>query len=543
MRHVIRAIPLLIIGFSLAPTAFAAPGSGCASALCELVASGTDPGLHLADFSGYAERLRSFYEPSGYALAWTRGGLPTPEAAAMTELFRDAGSRGLNPEDYDASHWAGRLAALSAGTVAEFDLAVTVCGMRYISDLHFGRANPGLYHNGKDPKDEFSDTAAFLWGLTGAPDVKAAMETLEPPYPGYRRTRQALLDYLALSREGALPLLPATAKPVEPFGAYPAAAQLAAILRRLGDLPSDAAVPRDAAVYNGLLVNAVKRFQLRHGLDTDGRLGKATVAQLNVPLSRRILQLELSLERWRWVPHTFPRPPIVVNIPEFRLRALNSSYQSDLEMKVVVGKAYGHETPVFSADMRYVVFRPYWDVPYSITRAELVPKLLKDPGYLARNRYEVVDPGGAVVGSDVSAATLARLRDGTLRVRQIPGPENALGLVKFLFPNENNVYLHSTPATELFLKTRRDFSHGCIRVEEPGELAAWVLRGETPEWTPERIHDAMNGDETIQVTLRNPIPVLIVYATAVVLESGEVRFFDDIYGEDARLERILSSRT
>jgi murein L,D-transpeptidase YcbB/YkuD len=296
----------------------------------------------------------------------------------------------------------------------------------------------------------------------------------------------------------------------------------------------------DSTAYTGALVNAVKHFQVRHGLDPDGRLGKGTLTELNAPLANRIQQLQLTLERWRWVPHNFPRPPIVVNIPEFELRALGASFRTELEMKVVVGRAYHHQTPVFAANMKQVIFRPYWNVPLSIQRAELVPKLDRDSSYLMKNRYEVVTPQGKVVTNGiVDQPTLAQLRSGTLRIRQTPGPENALGLVAFMFPNEYDVYLHGTPAMELFAKSRRDFSHGCIRAENPQELAAWVLRNQ-PEWTPQKISAAMNGSKTIYLSLEQPIPVLIVYATAVVLANGEVRFFEDIYQQDAELAALLA---
>jgi murein L,D-transpeptidase YcbB/YkuD len=491
---------------------------------------------------GRDTRLDHFYQPTGYAFAWTLGGKATDQARALIETFQGAEARGLNAEDYDGSLWDGRLAHLPAASdsdLARFDLALTVSALRYVSDLHFGRANPGLFHNLSDPKEEFADLPAFLrQRLVNTTDVKAALEGLEPPYPGYRRTKQALQNYLAMAHEGSLPLLRITAKTVETGAAYEGAAPLAAILRRLGDLTE---LPGNLTGYNGPLVDAVKRFQARHGLDPDGRLGKATLAQLNTPLSRHILQLKLSMERWRWVPHSFPRPPIVVNIPEFRLRALDSAHQTDLEMKVVVGSAYGdHKTPVFAANMTYLIFRPYWDVPVSIAKKELALKLEKDRTYLAKNKYEVVNADSQVVSEGtVDDATLAEIRTGKLRVRQVPGPENALGLIKFLLPNEHDVYLHDTPATELFSKTRRDFSHGCIRLEKPEDLAAWVLR-DKPEWTPERIHDAMNGDETLRVDLGAPIPVLIVYTTAVVMASGEVRFFDDIYKQDAQLELALA---
>jgi len=210
-------------------------------------------------------------------------------------------------------------------------------------------------------------------------------------------------------------------------------------------------------------------------------------------------------------------------------------------MKVVVGKAYGHQTPAFAAEMTYLIFHPYWDVPSSIARRELIPKFARDPEFLRENHYEIVGLDGEVVTrNNASASILDAVRAGRYRVRQMPGPDNALGGVKFMFPNEHNVYLHGTPAMELFSKTRRDFSHGCIRVEKPAELAQWVLRNR-PDWPPERIRAAINGKGPLKVVLDQPIPVLIVYGTAVVEETGDVRFFHDIYGKDAALERALAA--
>jgi murein L,D-transpeptidase YcbB/YkuD len=209
-------------------------------------------------------------------------------------------------------------------------------------------------------------------------------------------------------------------------------------------------------------------------------------------------------------------------------------------MKVVVGRAYRHQTPVFASEIRSVIFRPYWDVPSSILRAELIPHFEKNPSYFSENSYEIVDKNGRVVSEGtVSEEIEQRLRAGVLGVRQKPGPENALGLVKFDIPSRYDVYLHGTPATQLFSRSRRDFSHGCIRAEDPVALAEWVLRGK-PAWTVDNIQTAMNGDKTIQVKLDKPIPVLILYSTAVVMEDGEVRFFEDIYGHDAALERVLA---
>jgi murein L,D-transpeptidase YcbB/YkuD len=209
-------------------------------------------------------------------------------------------------------------------------------------------------------------------------------------------------------------------------------------------------------------------------------------------------------------------------------------------MNVVVGKAYGgHGTPVFDDTMEYVVFRPYWEVPYSITKAEIVPHLVRDPDYLMKDGLEVVDSRQKVVTSGtVSSDVIEQLRAGKLFVRQVPDPKNSLGLAKFIFPNDYSVYLHDTPAHELFSKSRRDFSHGCIRLERPADLAVWVLRN-NPGWDAARVRAAMNGDTTQQVNLAHPIPVLILYATVIVSEDGIVHFYDDIYGHDAALEKVL----
>jgi murein L,D-transpeptidase YcbB/YkuD len=250
--------------------------------------------------------------------------------------------------------------------------------------------------------------------------------------------------------------------------------------------------------------------------------------------------MQWTLERWRWLPDAYQKSPIVANIPEFRLRAYDKDFNVGLTMKVVVGKSYGHNTPVFDDEMKYVVFRPYWNVPPSIVRGELIPNIAKDPNYLSKKGFEITDARQQVIGSGpVIGDTVSQLRAGKLFIRQKPGPKNSLGLVKFLFPNSYNVYMHDTPAPALFSQSRRDFSHGCIRLEKPADLAAWVLRND-PSWTPERIKAAMNGTDNQQVNLAQPIPVLIVYATVIVLSDGLVNFYDDIYGHDAALQKVLA---
>jgi murein L,D-transpeptidase YcbB/YkuD len=315
---------------------------------------------------------------------------------------------------------------------------------------------------------------------------------------------------------------------------YAALPQLAAKLRLYGDLAADAKI--EGTKYQGAVVDAVKHFQLRHGLDPDGIIARGTFTQLNTPASQRVTQIEIALERLRWSP-AVNGPAIIVNIPEFKLRALSAkNVETALEMRVVVGKAAGHKTPVFDGDLKHVVFRPYWSVPPSIQRNEIAPKLTAS--YAARNHYEIVDDAGHVVS--VNDENVRRVRNGSLQVRQKPGTSNALGLVKFLFPNDNNVYLHSTPSQALFARSRRDFSHGCVRVEDPVALAEWVLR-EKPEWNEEKIRATINGKrDDVYVKVAEPITVKITYQTVVAQANGDIHFYDDIYGHDAKLIASLA---
>jgi murein L,D-transpeptidase YcbB/YkuD len=352
----------------------------------------------------------------------------------------------------------------------------------------------------------------------------------------YERTQRALDQYRTLAAEDDGTLLPENGVTVAPGDSYEGIPRLARLLRRLGDLSADA--PQSHA-YQGRLVTAVKHFQLRHGLAPSGRIDKSTLAQLNTPLEFRVHQLELALERWRRRPYDPSRPAIVLNLPEFRLRAFNAGNQQELEMKIVVGQAPDRPTPLLASQVQTVIFRPYWNVPISIQRDELVPEIMKDPSYLAANHLEVVTAQGDVVPDPVSDDEMAQLRSGTLGLRQTPGPGNVLGLVKFLFPNAYGVYMHGTSAPGLFARTRRDFSHGCVRVERAEDLAEWVLRDEAG-WSRDRIRKAMRGSESVIVNLNRPIQVVTMYVTAVVLATGEVHFYEDIYEEDAAFERELA---
>lgn len=517
--------------------------------LGNLIAAGKLPGLRWPTFTDFQAEVVKFYGLSANALAWLHDGQPTAQAQAMIRLFKQASLKGLNPDDYDASRWDDRLAKLAPSNphpadtdLAHFDLALTVCAERYLSALRVGRVDPQHFKFGLDVGPRRYGLSEFLhYQVIEAPDVDAEVASLEPHYEGYGRAETALATYVKLAAQGDGAPLPLPGKSVHPGDTYTGVAPLISHLRQLGDLGPDAAAPADTTVYQGAAVDGVKHFQKRNGLQPDGVLGKETVGELNVPLSQRVKQLQLALERYRWIPPNFPQPPIIVNLPQFKLRTMRRQPAPFLTMRVIVGKAYGHQTPIFADYMRYLIFRPYWEVPMSIQFAELIPKIRRDPNYLADHGFEVTTSSGTVVTDGVvSDDILSKLRSGSLSIRQKPGPKNALGLVKFIFPNHYNVYLHSTPEPELFLKARRDFSHGCIRVQNPEGLAAWVLR-DKPEWTAEKIHAAMNGDQTIQVNLDKPIPVLILYTTAVVEPDGAVRFFRDIYKQDSELDKALAS--
>ncbi len=468
----------------------------------------------------------------GGTLPWIDQGKPTAQARSIIQVLKNAADEGLRPEDYDGPQWDDRLSKFDRATavpesdLVKFDLAVTISTMRYVSDLHLGRVNPRLFHFGLDIDHQQFDLSQFLQQkLVHATDAAAVLQTVEPPFPIYQRTQDALKKYMEFARLDDGEPLPVSRRAIKPGDPYDGVTRLAQLLALVGDLPAESAAAYKGGNYQGALVDAVKHYQGRHGLAPNGVLDAPALKELNTPFSRRVTQLQLAMERMRWLPHEFARPPIVVNIPEFRVYATNDKYLTAFTMSVVVGKAYGHQTPVFANEIRSVIFRPYWNVPQSIIDAETIPDLKKDPSYLSKNSFEIVDKDEKVVtDGPINDGILADLRSGKLRARQKPGPENALGLVKFEFPNEYAVYMHGTPAKELFSRTRRDFSHGCIRVEDPPKLAKWVLQG-MPEWTDERIQAAMNGDDTIEVKLKEPIPVLIFYSTAVVMDDGQVHFF------------------
>ena len=287
-----------------------------------IASAGKLDSLTRPDFSDYRLHFQHAYDTSSYAPLWLNGNQPTPQATAIIALLQNSVHKGLNPDDYDASHWQGRLDGLKTANdmaLADFDAALTVGLMRYISDLHIGRVNPASFKFGIDIETKKYDMPQFVTqDVQHAVDVQAVLAQIEPPYDGYKRTMAALQHYLQLAAAGDGPLVPDVTKSVAVGGAYPGTAQLAARLKLLGDLPADAVVNTDAHVYDATLSAGVKSFQDRHGLTPDGKLGEDTVKQLNVPLATRVVQLDDALERWRWLPPQFPQPPVVAEYPGIR---------------------------------------------------------------------------------------------------------------------------------------------------------------------------------------------------------------------------------
>jgi len=553
-----------------------------ADKLKPLVAAKRIQVMHWPNFSDFGEAVQQFYDDRNYEVAWVEDdGKPSKQATAFIQAFQDAAKKGLNPADYDAGLWDDRvkkLAGKNEDDVATFDATMTVNVMRYISDLHVGRVNPTHFNFDIDTSDKKYDLPTFVSdNAVDAADVPALIRQVEPDNDSYRKLEDALQGYLAQQAAANQPPATPAVVPNQPLqrlpvvfhsikagGTYIGAHDLAERLEADGDLPAGASAawtPGKPGPYNDELATGVKQYQAKHKLTPSGRLTLLTVVSLNgqkpgsttvvsqpAPvadpnLGAEIGKIDDSLERWRWLPNEYIHAPLMVNLPEFVLRGYKPDRSLDFTMKVVVGKVVGeHQTPVFTHEMKYVIFRPFWNVPVSIVKKELAGHIEKSGvGYLAAKGFETVDSKGQPV-----TPTAAEVERGGVIVREKPGPKNSLGLVKFMFPNEYDIYLHSTPQPELFNRTRRDFSHGCVRVQDPAALAVWVLnRGDAqaPEggWTLDAVQAAMqSGQDNHQVNLKQSIPIAIFYLTANVGEDGQVHFFDDIYGYDKQLDAVLA---
>ncbi len=499
-----------------------------------------DPGhlqlLHSPDFSDIQPAIASFYDNRQFTLAWSKDGKPTKQANAMMEAFSNARQRGLEPEDYDAGQWHQRVSDLGTDQgKANFDAAMSISAARFLNAIHMGRTNPQAFSFGINTDGKKLDLPTVLESqIVNASDMDTTLTAFEPSNAQYKALKDSLHHYLDLAAQDHSDPLPdpGTSSFALSTG-YPALQPLAQKLKIVGDMQASSDTGAQPDI--NALTEALKHFQHRHGIQEDGKLNATTVTALNIPITARIQQIADSMERWRWMNDEFQRPSILVNLPEFVLRTFNGD-DEEFRMNVVDGQSSleEHHTPMIADRMKYLVFRPYWNLPVDIAKKDLVPHMEKNPGYLAEHHYETVNNKG-----EPEEASAERVAHGNVLVRQLPGITNSLGLVKFMFPNKFNVYLHDTNSHSLFSRVRRDYSHGCVRVQDPPKLADWLLR-DNSQWDPEKIKDAMN-DESItnkNVSLPKPIPIVLFYGTAYV-DGGEIHFFQDLYGYDKSMEDML----
>ena len=470
----------------------------------------------------------AFLAARGDGAAWIEENeTPTLNAkgAAVVRVMERAERQGLRPTDY---------ALAAAETPDALDRAVTRTLLRYLTDLQAGRvapkqADPDLFVFRREV-----DGLALLEAVHNAPETAKAMADLAPGNPIYRRLRRLLLDYRSLAKAGGWPSVPEG--PTLKAGMTDP--RVSAVRHRLSATTDLTPAPGASDLYDAALESAVRQFQRRHGLDADGAVGAKTVAAMNVPVQDRIRQIVLNMERFRWMPDDFGDDHVFVNMAGFELDYVIGGV-TRLAMRVIIGRPY-RETPIFSDRIRYLEFNPTWSVPARIAAQDLLPKIKKDPSYLTAGGYELYagyqDGAPRVDPATVDWAAIPKGRF-PYRLRQAPGEKNALGQVKFMFPNQFDVYLHDTPARDLFAKSVRNFSSGCIRLQKPITLAEVMLAADGQD--PAQVARILASKKTTRINLKTQVPVHLTYLTAWIGEGGTVEFRDDIYGRDALLAKAL----
>lgn len=544
-NHVLRkcALSVFLIGFMLPGTAVLAENEISAAnqskQITEALSNKQNALLQRTDFSKYSAELKSLYHDSHKALLW----LTSDQLDAALDLLLHADNQGLNPADYDAQalHKAlkpenGTLPQ-DAQKLAGYDTALSAALLQFLHDLHEGRIQPQqLNYPGSFGNRSLKNAASTIQQALELHQIAQLPQLVEPKIRQYQQLKQNLTTLLQLAPEKPFSTLHIE-KSVHPGETFDQLALLKSRLIEIAESPTDIPVNND--LYEGALVEAVKSFQEKSGLQADGVIGKETLALLNQTRVEKIRQIELAMERLRWLPDNLDQGPmIIVNIPAFQLWAFNASNDNQvLNMRVIVGKAQQNQTPMLIEDMQYLEFMPYWNIPKSILDKEIVPKLADDISYLQDQDIELVQR----LADEEEGETqdiVTELRQGKLRARQRPGKKNPLGKVKFVFPNKEDVYLHDTPSHGLFDRSRRDFSHGCVRVSEADKLAEFVLSRQSG-WDQAAIQKAMSGDKTQRVRLKQSIPVLFFYSTSFVDHDNRLHFYRDIYGHDAELQRAL----
>jgi murein L,D-transpeptidase YcbB/YkuD len=490
--------------------------------------------------------VAAFYEQRNFLPAWPGSERQFTPAAELIEAIGGIDREGLTPRHYHLGAMQELLARLrpgdgenqepDAGTIADLDLLLTDAFFLLSCHLASGCRNPEVLAPQWPAGPEKTAAITMLATALAQERIKETLLDLIPREKIYANLRPALATYRELAAKTTWTLLPdgPSLKPGETDRRIPALRQRLAVL---GDLPA-ARQGRSDELYNEPLRQAVLRFQKRHGLEADGVIGAKTLAALNVSPEKRLRQIALNLERLRW---SFRNPGdryIVVNIADFSLAVVENG-ASVLAMNVIVGKPFQY-TPVFSQKLRSLVLNPSWGIPRGIAVEEILPKVRKDPGYLAKQQIKVLRNGRVVGDAELRTIDWSRLtiNNFPFELRQEPGPKNPLGRIKFLFPNQFDVYLHDSPQKGLFRQNVRAFSHGCIRIEKPVELAHYLL-GADPTWTREAIAEAMKSGQERKITLPQPVPVYLIYLTAWVDDNNTLQFRDDIYGRDVTIDESL----
>lgn len=527
---------------------------GVGKEITAIITAKQNPILRQGNFSNRADDLASLYKLANYQLLWLSSKSTAKTAQDALSLLAQAASHGLNPQNYDLETLQQKYPATFSlsesdySQLAIYDTALSIALLRFAHDLHYGRVNPHGINFKLQLRDKKStDLPALILDSIKLNTLPQLPLLVEPKLQQYQKLKAALSAYRVIA-EKSVPFNFDLKHKLKTGANHPQLGELARFLANMGDLSADKAaiiMSNEAKLprYEGDSVAAVKQFQRRHGISADGTIGFDTVAAFNEPVSQRITQIELAMERLRWLPELKNvGRSIIVNIPAYQLWALDGLDQVAPEittMRVVVGKALKNQTPVLMATMSFIEFMPYWNVPPNILKEEIIPKLLKKPGFLASQNMEIVggySPSAKPIA--VSPESIEKLKRGVYRVRQRPGNKNSLGKVKFIFPNKDDVYLHDTPAGALFSRNRRDFSHGCVRVQNPKALAEFALKNQG-KWNADTIKKAMQSKSNLRVDLKQPIPVLFFYTTTFVDQDNNLNFYSDIYGHDKVLLEAL----